>query len=79
MVLQIVWDKPFDAEKFVDAYVAYVEGHFGHPADMANGARLCWTRAADHLYLTRGLADTSIVLGPNEMIVESALEVVRAD
>jgi hypothetical protein len=79
MVLQTVWDTPSDAEEFVDAYVAYAEGRFGHPADLANGARLCWTGATDHLCLIWGPADITIVLGPDEMIVESVLEVVRAD
>lgn len=79
MVLQTVWDTPSDAEEFVDAYVAYAEGRFGHPADVANGARLCWTGTADHLCLTWGLADTAIVLGPDEVIVESVLKVVRTD
>ncbi|MEE8392246.1 MAG: hypothetical protein V3S14_15830 [Anaerolineae bacterium] len=79
MALYTVWDTPADAEEFVDAYVAYADGRFDHPADVANGARLCWAGNTDHLCLTWGPTDVTIVLGPDEATVELVLEVVKAE
>ncbi len=79
LALHTVWDTPADAEEFVDAYVAYAEGRFGHPADLTNGARLCWVGDADQLCLTWGPTDATIVLGPDETTVELLLESLKAE
>ena len=79
MALHTVWDTPADAEEFVDAYAAYAERRFGHPADVKNGARLCWTGDTDHLCLTWGPADATVVLGPDETTVELILKLVAAE
>ncbi len=76
MALRSAWDSPADAEEFVDAYVAYAEGRFGHSADVVDGDRLCWTGDADYVCLTWGPADAIVVLGPDETTVEPVLELV---
>lgn len=72
---RIVWDTPADAEEFVDAYVAFAEKRFGHPADVSDGARLCWS-GDDHLCLTWGPSDTAIVLGPDATTVAAVLDTI---
>lgn len=77
MALHLVWDTPADAEAFVDAYVAYADGRFGHQADVADGARLCWEGDADTICMTWGPADATVVLGPDQAIVDAVLETVE--
>jgi len=79
LALHVVWDTPADAEEFVDAYVAYAEGRFGHAADVSGGARMCWTGGSDYLCLAWGPADVTVVLGPDELTVESVLELLMAE
>ena len=73
---RIVWDTPADAEEFVDACVTFAEKRFGHAADLSEDARMCWS-GDDHLCLAWGLADTTIVLGPNATTVEPVIAVIR--
>lgn len=72
---RIVWDTPADAEEFVDAYVAFAEKRFGHAAAVSDGARLCWS-GDDHLCLTWGPSDTTIVLGPDATTVAAVLDTI---
>ena len=77
MALHTVWDTPADAEEFVDAYVAYGEGRFGHGAAETSGSQMCWAGDTDRLCLAWGPLDTTVVLGPDEEIVGSLLELFR--
>ena len=79
MALRTTWDTPADAEEFVDAYAAYAEGRFGHPADTTGSARQCWTGTADHLCLTWTSTGVTIVLGPDRATVESVLELTASE
>lgn len=79
LALHTVWDTPADAEEFVDAYVAYAEGRFGHAADATSGARMCWTGDTDYLCLAWGSADATVVLGSDKTTVESLLGLVRGE
>ncbi|MCP4543267.1 MAG: hypothetical protein GY832_39640 [Chloroflexi bacterium] len=79
MALRTVWDTSADAKEFVDGYVAYAEGRFGHSVDMTNGARLCWAGDTDHLCLVWNSASTTVVRGPDETTVELVLEAVSAE
>jgi hypothetical protein len=77
LVLHTVWDTPADAEEFVDGYVTYAENRFGHRADVASDARMCWAGEADYLCLAWGPTDTTIVLGPGETSVRALLQLVE--
>ncbi len=79
MALHTAWDTSTDAEEFVDAYVAYAEGRFGHPADVTDGARSCWMGDVDHLCFVWNSTDTTVVLGPDATTVELVLGVVLAE
>jgi hypothetical protein len=79
LVFRTLWDTPDDAEEFVDAYVAYAEGRYGHAADVTAGAQMCWEGPADHLCFVWGAAEATVVLGPDEVTVGSVLEVLEAD
>jgi len=79
LAIRTAWDTPTDAEEFVDAYAAYAEGRFGHPADTTGSARQCWTGTADHLCLTWTSTGVTIVLGPDRATVESVLELTASE
>ncbi|MBN1177877.1 MAG: hypothetical protein JXD18_01610 [Anaerolineae bacterium] len=75
LVFRSVWDTPGDAEEFVDAYVGYAEGRFGHAPDVTDHARMCWTGDSDALCMRWGSLDVTIALGPD---VDTATRLLEA-
>jgi hypothetical protein len=72
LFLRVVWDAPAEAEEFLDAYVSYADGRFGHPADQIGGGLACW-QSRDALCVAWEGDSVTIALGPNRAVVDSVL------
>ncbi|MBN1954953.1 MAG: hypothetical protein JW900_07865 [Anaerolineae bacterium] len=79
LALYTTWDTPADGEEFVDAYVNFAQDRFGTAGEMGGGGRICWQGAADALCLSWGAVDAAVVLGPEQLLVETVLSVIRDD
>jgi hypothetical protein len=70
LVLRSVWDAVAEAEEFATAYVGYGDARDPDARRIEEGDRTCWVAEDDYLCLELDEVETTIVLGPEEEIVE---------
>jgi hypothetical protein len=75
MLLRTVWDTSADAREFLNAYESYADARFGHSADRVVEGVSCWQRMVDVACVTRQGDGVTVVLGPDQAIVDGVLAV----
>ena len=79
LVWSTAWDTVSDAQEFYDAYVKYADARFGFAANgAADDGWTCW-EGRDALCASRGGGRVTLVIGPEQEVVDQVLVTLASE